>query len=409
MELGLVVRMVSAVVVQAVATRRGTRCLFPDTDVYWHLARLMRRGEPLEVLQWGVPHFALRTPGYPAFLAACQMVGGDRSLPARLAQAALGALCVPIAYALTRRAVPGRPVAALAAATLVALDPWTIGLSSLLLSEAVFVPLLLLGLLGLAMAWAPTGAGASPSSAWGAVLAGLAWGAAVLVKPSFALFPPLAAGAWVVFAGPGRRRGAMLGAMLLGLAMSLVMAPWWARNARLFDRFVPTALWSGASLYDGLGPTATGASDMRFLDAPDLRAMTEEAQDAELTRRAVAFARDNPGQALRLAVVKAGRYFSPWPNAESMRSPWVNLAAGLVTAPVFAMVLGGAWRCRRDARALLLLAGPLVYFLGIHMVFVSSVRYRLPGMVPAFGLAGVAVATWLLAKVSLDRDDVKDS
>jgi 4-amino-4-deoxy-L-arabinose transferase-like glycosyltransferase len=291
--------------------------------------------------------------------------------------------------------VPGRPVAALAAATLVALDPWTIGLSSLLLSEAVFVPLLLLGLLGLATAWTPSGL--SPRAAF---LAGLAWGAAVLVKPSFALFPPLAAAAWIAGAGKGRRRGALLGAAAMGLALCLVMAPWWARNARIYGRFVPTALWSGASLYDGLSPTATGASDMRFLDAPDVRSLSEEAQDAELARRAVAFARENPGRALRLAAVKAGRYFSPWPNAESLRSPWVNAAAGLITAPVFALVLVGLWRCRRDARALVLLAGPLVYFLLIHMVFVSSVRYRLPGMVPAFGLAGAAVSAWRMARSS---------
>jgi 4-amino-4-deoxy-L-arabinose transferase-like glycosyltransferase len=369
--------------------------LFPDTDVYWLLAGLLRRGEPLEVPQWGVPHFALRTPGYPAFLALCQAVGGDRALPARLAQAALGALCVPLAYALTRRALPDRPTAALVAAALVALDPWTIGLSSLLLSEAVFVPLLLLGLLGLATAWTPSGL--SPRAAF---LAGLAWGAAVLVKPSFALFPPLAAAAWIAGAGKGRRRGALLGAAAMGLALCLVMAPWWARNARIYGRFVPTALWSGASLYDGLSPTATGASDMRFLDAPDVRSLSEEAQDAELARRAVAFARENPGRALRLAAVKAGRYFSPWPNAESLRSPWVNAAAGLITAPVFALVLVGLWRCRRDARALVLLAGPLVYFLLIHMVFVSSVRYRLPGMVPAFGLAGAAVSAWRMARSS---------
>ena len=58
-------------------------------------------------------------------------------------------------------------------------------------------------------------------------------------------------------------------------AWSSSMAPWWVRNARVYGRFVPTALWMGASLYDGLNPAATGASDMRFLDEPEIWPLDE--------------------------------------------------------------------------------------------------------------------------------------
>ena len=36
-----------------------------------------------------------------------------------------------------------------------------------------------------------------------------------------------------------------------------------------------------------------------------------------------------------------------------------------------------------------ILAGPLLYFAAVHMVFVSSVRYRVPGLVPALALAAI--------------------
>jgi hypothetical protein len=42
-----------------------------------------------------------------------------------------------------------------------------------------------------------------------------------------------------------------------------------------------------------------------------------------------------------------------------------------------------------------LLAGPVVYFALIHMVFVSSIRYRVPALVPAFGLAGLGAVQLL--------------
>ena len=67
--------------VQWLAQRKGSLCVFPDTTIYWLLAGTIRDGAPYEVLEWGdPPHFALRTPGYPLFLALCRLLFGDRTL-----------------------------------------------------------------------------------------------------------------------------------------------------------------------------------------------------------------------------------------------------------------------------------------------------------------------------------------
>ena len=109
------------------------------------------------------------------------------------------------------------------------------------------------------------------------------------------------------------------GIFVLGLV--LVMSPWWVRNARIYGRFVPTALWMGASLYDGLNSRATGASDMSFLADPEIWPLDEQDQDAELTRRALAFAGEYPARRSSLALVKLRRFWSPWPNAVGFRFP----------------------------------------------------------------------------------------
>ncbi len=203
-----------------------------------------------------------------------------------------------------------------------------------------------------------------------------------MVKPSWALAVPAAMMGLIV------ARHSFRDASLVGLGAVAIMAPWWARNAREFGRFVPTALWAGASLYDGLNPKADGSSEMSFLGDGRFVGLGEVEQDRALRDEAIDFARRNPGRVATLAAIKASRFWSLWPNAREFRSSRVNLASAAATAPLFVLLGRGAWRCRRDIRAApaLDVAGPLLYFFAIHLVFVSSIRYRIPAEVPAYGL-----------------------
>ena len=85
-------------------------------------------------------------------------------------------------------------------------------LSALMLSEAVFVPLMLAALLGVAVLWpARMGLGqrradAARRSGLVALGSGAAAGAAILVRPSWALFVPVMLVAWVVAEPAADRR-----------------------------------------------------------------------------------------------------------------------------------------------------------------------------------------------------------
>lgn len=383
---GLVLRLAVSAAIEILARRRGTVCLFPDADVYWQLAGAITRGDPYRVLQWGIPHDALRTPGFPIFLAACRAVFGDLTWPPRLIQVGLGAASIALAARLTREIRP-IPTAAVLSAWIVACDPFLVGFTGLLLSEAVFIPLLLGLQISLARIW--TG-DARRARLW-AILAGVSTGLAVLVKPSFALFLPMALAGWLACV---RRWSTARLSVLVVLGFVLTMAPWWSRNVLVFHQFVGTAAWGGASLYDGLNPQATGASDMRFLEAPDLIVLDELAQDRELKARAWRFATERPGRTATLALVKASRFWSPWLQAEGYRSRALACATAIWTIPLYGLIAIGLFQHRRDPRAWVLLAGPLLYFAAIHMLFVGSVRYRVPAIVPAISLAGLAAGPW---------------
>ena len=390
-------RLAAAVVVSRYVAGRPTPCVFPDTIIYWELARRIVASEPYLVPQGGAPHYALRTPGYPLFLAGCRWLFGPNLPAVRVVQAGLGALAVWLVARLClaigpdRRRVAGS--VAWVAALLAAVDPYVVGMSALVLSEAIFVPLMLAGLWGLAALWRTEGEEPTRRPTAIAVGIGTLMAAAVLARPSWLLFVPAVLLAWVVGAGRGHRGAAVRGAAVVALAFAATMAPWWVRVYRIHGRFVPTALWVGASLYDGVGPQANGESDMRFVDEPDVRSLGEVEQEDEFRARSIRAIRADPGRVAWLAAVKLGRFWSPWPNAAMLRSWRVNLLSAAVTLPVFGLLMLGVWDRRKDIRALVLLLGPLAYFCALHLIFVSSIRYRIPGLVPALGLAAVGAVS----------------
>ena len=391
--LAFLVRAVAALVVDNLARQKQVLCLFDDTRVYWYLAGRICAGLSYMVPQYDIPHFALRTPGYPLFLAGIRVVFGESTLAPRLIQAIFCACSAGLLMDLVRQtmgATDRGQQAILWAGRIAALEPFSIGLSILLLSESLFVPLVLLGLCGLERLTRSDGVVPIFSVS---LLTGMVQGITVLVRPSWLLFVPLSC-LWLwtqrgTAYEPGMRR---LRLVFLFLGFVLIMSPWWVRNALVLGRFVPTALWMGASLYDGLNPDATGASDMRFMDDPEIRGLDEWTQDRFLRDQAVAFVVSEPLRVLQLATIKMVRFWSPWPNAQEFRYPILAVMGVLVSVPLYGVMIKGAWDLRLNHRALVLLLTPLLYVSILHLVFVGSIRYRLAVEVPAFGLAAFALS-----------------
>ncbi len=368
----------------------------PDSESYWFLAGTIARGEPY---QFGGPDAKVfRAPGYPVVLAPLFLIFGDQPpvLAARFQGAVLGTLAVGLIGWLARQLAPRFVIPAM---TLAAVYPGAIMMSVLVLSEAAFCPVMVLQLVCWAKMIQPQ---ASPRRAgvWAAA-AGAAAAAAVLIRPSWLLFTPVAGMAMLLASGRRWRRLQQLAVM--AAAFVVCMAPWWIRNYRVVHAWTPTTLQVGASLYDGLSPEATGASDMRFvprfreaLQQRDQQASEppEEPFEVRLDRSmrdaSIAWAKAHPSEVVRLMGVKFVRVWNPFPNDRQFGSAaarWITLVGFF---PLLALSMMGLIRWRRSSLAWLC-AAPAFYFTALHLIFVASIRYRQPAMLAATVLAAAAL------------------
>jgi 4-amino-4-deoxy-L-arabinose transferase-like glycosyltransferase len=326
---------------------------------------------------------AYRTPGYPLVVAALR--GNVRAV--RLAQALIDASTVLAVYLLARRwLAPGTSVLA---GALVALNPFLIYFCGLILSETLFTSMLAWGM---ALIVAPF------PKRWGA----LAWwvGAielalSVLVRPSALLLPiVLAIGGAVAnrrAGGPYLSRWAPPVATTVLLIQMAVLAPWCYRNWRVLGSWVMTTTNAGVTLYDGLNPDATGASDQRFLRSmPQLKRMTEVQRSEYLSNLAWQYARQHPRRALELAARKVARTWSPVPLSSDYGSRRNVIIGALYVIPLMLLVVLGLWRGPLPASAKVFCLLPAIYFTGAHAVSVGSLRYRLPADVPMAVVAASA-------------------
>ncbi len=374
--------------------QQGDAIEFDDESIHWQIARnLVEHG----ALVTDDGRYASRMPLYPLTLAPFTLLGEFALLAARLHQAALGGVTAVLCARLTRRAAGWR--AGLFAGLAVAVDPFAVFFSQLLLTETLFT---LLGV-GLVSASYDALCGASDRAPSSSVrhadasrarvhpaLAALGT-AAIFTRPSSAGWVLLV---WVAACAVDPRRAVGRAAVCAG-ALAACMLPWGLRNAAVIG--VPAWLSAngGVTLYDAQGPQARGDSDQSFLrQMPELDALGEVARDQRLRELAIEQMRRDPARVLALAWTKFERTWSLTPNVAPYRAGPAAIASAIFTAAVLIGAGIGAARCWLNPdrpRATLhgLVWTAVVYFTLLHCVYVGSVRYR----VPLMPLLAIAAAT----------------
>jgi hypothetical protein len=94
--------------------------------------------------------------------------------------------------------------------------------------------------------------------------------------------------------------------------------------------------------------------------------------------------------------VKFSRIWNIWPNEASFSSWPVRVAFFFTYTPLLIFAIIGAWRTVGRGWPYLLCCLPAVYITMLHVVFVSSLRYREPPMLVLLALAAAGMMTVLV-------------
>ena len=328
-----------------------------------------------------------RAPGYPFFLAAIGVTDAEAAAtPAsvKLVQSVIGGLGVLIIGLIARRAAG--PAAGLIAAVLAAVYPPLVWICAYVLSETLYstIALGVVLLLDVAIDRVQlSGSVRSMRAAAPTLAAGLASGAGILVRPAMLVFVPLA----VLWLALHRRVGL---AAVFAAAAVLVVAPWTARNLRVYDRFVLVATEGGVTFWTGNHPLARGEGDLAA--NPDIKAaelrfreghpgVSPEELEPMYYREAAAYITAHPGRWLLLearkvfyTIVPAG----PSYTLHSTRYRVASIASYLLLLP-FAVLGIRMWRRAHRPEALLLLAASSVI---VSLLFFPQERFRIPVIDP---------------------------
>ena len=358
----------------------------------------------------------LTLPGYPAFLSLFLDGRPDAQFIHRvtLAQALLGVVSTLLAYLIALRILP-LPWA-FAAGALVATSPHMATISTYMLTEALYVALLLASILAIVLAFRPQ------ARRWQWAVAGLLLGVTCLVRPQMQVLPLLVVGATI---GVSSLRAYLPRALILFLCFAAVLGPWLVRNANV-DRTDGEPDLLVTTLYHGSFPNMMYRDDpdtygFPYENDPDKARITRDLPSvlehirasfaAEPWRYAKWYLLGKPGTFLSWGVIGgAGDVFiyppdhSPYLErslVSKLRSLHFVLHWPLMLLGILAAFMA-CWRphvlaADRDRqRIAAILAAIFLYVIVMHMIGAPFSRYAIPFRPLAYVLAlTMAHALWV--------------
>lgn len=343
--------------------------IFPDGIQYEEIAKNLLKGEGFSIGTGSYPYQHNRAPAYPTFIAFIYLFFGTNIAWIKIAQSFLSVLTILPIYGLGMMIFDRR--VALTASFIMAIDPFFIFFTGLILGEILFMAFLSSSLFFLYV-------GVRDNKYF--LLAGgsLLMGLAILTRASLLLFPVFIL-IWILLEKRDNIKGALSFFAFFIIMVVFTLLPWSIRNYSVYNSFVPVTIGSGITLYEGNNPMADGGAGYDRLPALDASLSPLE-RDNSYKAMAIRFINENPGKFIRLAVVKFKRLWNIIPNYEEYRSGKYIIISLLSYVPILVFgIIGIILSLKKDRKVLFLLL-PIIYYTGLQMFFIGSLRYRVPIM-----------------------------
>ena len=153
-------------------------------------------------------------------------------------------------------------------------------------------------------------------------------------------------------------------------------------NYRAYGSFVRLDLASGLVFYTGNNPLNRTGGGIRGQDFDEtvVDGITNPvARDRALWHAGMSYIAENPPRFLELAYLKFLRFWRLWPYVQDYATPLYLIASLVNFVPVLilSVIYLVIWGVRERARIAPILAWD-VYLTLTHMIFIGSIRYRLP-------------------------------
>ena len=360
-----------------------------DAGDYDRLAHSIAGGHGYLPSAVGIGPSAYRPPAYPYFLAAIYKATGRGWLVARYIEAALSTLTVVLIGLLAWQLWDRRT--ALIALALAAVFPPLIMQGTILMSEALLVPLIVGAVL---LAWKARGS-AGRARVWWLIGAGITGGLAALTRGNaFVLLLPLALIVWGQ--KPRLRWRALSGPVLMVAAALATIAPWTIRNEIVLHSFVPVTTETGVTLagtyndfsahlkYPALWAPPYLDPAMMPIFAPKLDPhykgprLTEPEVDQRTRQAAFAYIRRHPAYVFTVGLHNALRLLklSGEPHSILDRdNPAAPLSLDVIGFYAIAILAMIGWRTRARRRApLALWLTPALFGLVVFVIGYARIR-----------------------------------
>ena len=373
-------------------------------------------------------------PVLPYYLAAVFRGAGESFVAARIGLAVAGALTCALIVAIATRLFGAR--VGLVSGLLLA-----VYLPHVYLSGVFYVECLFTFLIALTVWCALRSLDDAHRLRW-LVATGASAALAGLARPIFLVVVPFlaAAIAWAMPVSPTRRAGVLVAVLATA---ALVVAPWTARNYRVFGRPVIVSTGFGTTLWQGNNEGAGGdaddrglsfqkdawkarvaalpaaeraAVDARYRDAAAridaLRAAGHDgysASDTVLGPLAVDFITTHPDRALGLFVRKLGTFVLPFSRTlvDNVDTTATKRAAAVAAyLPVLLLALLGAWWSAGRTRGVATIYAIVLPLTAAYGLLTACTRFRLPldpYLVIFAAVALVEVAERVTGKLTAER------